>query len=183
MIAIPFWSAELVLGLVWLAIRAALWIKRGRIDWKREALLLLMLVNLAVLLRITFFPMTRLNGRVQPLILYTGAVWPFRVNLIPFVRLLDFADRREMLLNVIGNTAMFIPGGILLPILYRKLDNFWKTLAAGAGISLCIELLQLPFSVRATDIDDLIFNTLGTALGYGLFAAARVILRSKHKPD
>ena len=60
-------------------------------------------------------------------------------------------------------------------------DN--KTLAAGAGISLCIELLQLPFSVRATDIDDLIFNTLGTALGYGLFAAARVILRSTHKPD
>lgn len=178
MIAIPFWSAELVLGLVWLAIRAALWIRRRRIDWKREALLLLMLVNLAVLLRITFFPRERLDGHIRPLILYTGSILPFRVNLIPFVRLSDYAYRRDLLFNVVGNAAMFIPSGILLPSLYPKLRGFFRTLAAGAGISLCIELLQLPFSVRATDVDDLILNTLGVAVGYGLFAAVRAAARA-----
>ena len=43
-----------------------------------------------------------------------------------------------------------------------------KTVAAGALISLCIEILQLPFPSRASDIDDLILNTLGTAVGYGI---------------
>lgn len=179
MIVIPFWAAEAALALVWGAGRAALWLKRRRIDWKREALLLLMYIDLAVLLRITFFPMARLNGRVQPLILFTAALWPPRLNLIPFVRLKDYALRREMLLNVIGNVAMFIPSGILLPGLYPRLRGFLKTVAAGAGLSLCIELLQLPFSVRSTDIDDLILNTLGAALGYGLYAAGRALLRRR----
>lgn len=177
MIKIPFWAAEAALALVWTALRGALWIRRGKIDWKREALLLLMYVNLAVLLRITFFPMARADGRVQPLVLYTAALWPPRINLVPFVRLGDFAFRRELLLNVIGNVLMFIPSGIILPILYKKLDGFGKTVAAGAGISLCIELLQLPFSVRSSDIDDLILNTLGAAIGYGLFAAAKALRR------
>ena len=36
----------------------------------------------------------------------------------------------------------------------------------GGGISLCIEIIQLPFSVRASDVDDLILNTAGGVLGY-----------------
>ena len=73
-----------------------------------------------------------------------------------------------MIWNVAGNAAMFIPGGIVLPIVYRQLNGFGKTVAAGALISLCIEILQLPFPSRASDIDDLILNTLGTAVGYGI---------------
>ena len=73
-----------------------------------------------------------------------------------------------MIWNVAGNAAMFIPGGIILPIVYRQLNSFGKTVAAGALISLCIEILQLPFPSRASDIDDLILNTLGTAVGYGI---------------
>ena len=181
MITIPFWPTELGFALLWIALRAALWIKRRPINWRREMLLLLMYVNLAVLLRITFFPMARLNGHVQPLILYSAAIWPPRTNLVPFVRLMDFANRNELLLNVIGNVTMFIPSGIILPILYKKLDIFWKTVAAGAGISLLIELLQLPFSVRSSDIDDLILNTVGTAIGYGIYATVRSIVRRLKK--
>ena len=110
---------------------------------------------------------------MQPLVLYTAALWPPRINLVPFVRLGDFAFRRELLLNVIGNVLMFIPSGIILPILYKKLDGFGKTVAAGAGISLCIELLQLPFSVRATDVDDLIQNICGVLIGWGIYALVR----------
>ena len=73
---------------------------------------------------------------------------------------------------------MFIPCGIVLPIVYKRLDTFWKVLAAGAGLSLAIELLQLPFSTRATDIDDLLLNTLGTAAGYGILALVRGLRRA-----
>ena len=173
MIEIPFLLTEILFAGIWILIRAAVWIARGRIDWKREALLLLMYVNLAVIIRFVFFPMDRVDGRVQPLVFDASALRSPRINLIPLVMFMDYDSPRELLLNNIGNVAMFIPTGIILPILYRKLDSFWKVAAAGAGISLCIEILQLPFSIRVTDIDDLWMNTAGVMIGYGIYALAR----------
>ena len=158
---------------VWLLCRSIVWIRQRRINWKREAVLLLMYINLAVILRFTFFPMSRVNGRVQPLIYDASTAFPFRVNLIPFIHLFDYDSRRDLLLNVIGNTAMFIPSGTVIPIVCQKLNRFWKAAAAGALISLSIELMQLPFSARASDVDDLILNVLGVAIGYGIYAAAK----------
>ncbi len=114
---------------------------------------------------------------VQPLIYDASMAFPFRVNLIPFVNIFDYDSKRDLLLNVIGNTAMFIPSGIVLPIIYKKLNSFWKVVAAGAMISLCIEIIQLPFSVRASDVDDLILNTLGVVIGYGIYAAVKHLKR------
>ena len=173
MITITLAAAELTLLLVWVAVRAVCRLRQGRIDGKREALLLLMLVNLAVLLRFTFFPMARVAGRVQPLLFDPEAIFPLRVNLIPFVHLLNFDTRRDLLLNLIGNFAMFIPSGIIMPILWPKLRGFWRTVAAGALLSLAIELLQLPFASRASDVDDLILNSLGAAAGYAILALCR----------
>ena len=162
---------------VWLLCRIIVWIRQRRINWKREAVLLLMYINLAVIIRFTFFPLSRVNGNVQPLIYDASTAFPFRVNLIPFVRLSDYSSKRDLLLNVIGNTAMFIPSGIVLPIIYQKLNHFWKVVAAGAMISLCIEILQLPFHVRASDVDDLILNVLGVVIGYGIYAAVKRLKR------
>ena len=167
---ISFFAGELALALVWIAVRIAVWVRQRRIDWKRELLLLLMYVNLAVILRVAFYPMAKADGHVQPLLFDPAEVWPFRLNLVPLVNLLDYTSRRDLLLNILGNVGLFVPSGIILPILYKRLDCFWKVLAAGAGMSLCIELLQLPFAVRATDADDLLLNTLGVALGYGIYA-------------
>ena len=162
---------------IWLLCRIIVWIKQRRINWKRETVLLLMYINLAVIIRFTFFPMSRMDGRVQPLIYDAATAFPFRINLIPFVNLFDYDSKKDLLLNVIGNTAMFIPSGIVLPIIYRKLNNFWKVIAAGAMISLCIEIIQLPFRVRASDVDDLILNVLGVAIGYGIYTAVKRLKR------
>ena len=70
------------------------------------------------------------------------------------VHLFDYDNMRDIIWNVVGNAAMFLPSGIVLPVVYRKLDTFWKVIAAGIGISLCIEILQLPFASRASDIDE-----------------------------
>ena len=179
MIEIPFLLSEVVFAAIWMIIRAAVWIRQKRIDWKREAVLLLMYINLAVILRFTFFPMEKVDGRIAPLLFDIAAVFPFRINLVPFVNLFDYESRRDMLLNIIGNTAMFIPSGIILPIVYKKLDTFRKVVKAGFFISLCIEITQLPFSVRATDIDDLILNTLGVIIGYWIYALIKRAKRTK----
>ena len=56
MVEISFLTTELVFTLVWLLIRIAVWIRQRSIDWKREAVLLLMFINLAVIIRFVFFP-------------------------------------------------------------------------------------------------------------------------------
>lgn len=179
MVEIPFLLLELIFTAVWLIIRISVWIKQKQIDWKREAILLLIYINLAVIIRFTFFPMTKVDGRIQPLAFDIATAFPFRVNLIPLVNLFDYDSKRDLLLNVIGNTAMFIPSGIVLPIVYKRLNTFWKVILAGAGISLCIEIIQLPFSVRATDIDDLFLNTIGVIMGYGIYTLARYLRKTK----
>ena len=177
MVEISFIELECFFTAIWLLCRIIVWIRQRRINWKREAVLLLMYINLAVIIRFTFFPMSRVNGSIQPLIYDASTAFPFRVNLIPFVNLFDYDSKRDLLLNVIGNTAMFILSGIVLPIIYKKLNCFWKVVAAGAMISLCIEIIQLPFSVRASDVDDLILNTLGVAIGYEIYAAVKHLKR------
>ena len=134
---------------------------------------------MAVIIRIVFFPFSKVDGQVQPLIFDIATAFPFRVNLFPLVNLFDYDSKRDLLLNVIGNVAMFIPSGIVLPIIYKRLDSFIKVILAGGGISLCIEIIQLPFSVRASDIDDLILNTVGVMLGYGIYALIQCLKRTK----
>ena len=82
---------------------------------------------------------------------------------------------REALLNLIGNTAMFIPLGIIWPAVFKNLNSHWKVIAAGVGTSLCIELMQLPFYDRTTDIDDLLLNSVGFLVGYGIYLLVRYV--------
>ena len=179
MIEISFLFVEFAYTAIWIITRFAIWIKKKHIDWKREVVLLLMYINLAVIIRLVFFPMDKVDGQVQPLIFDIATAFPFRVNLLPLVNLFDYDSKRDLLLNVIGNAAMFIPSGIVLPFVYKRLNSFWKVLLAGIGISLCIEIIQLPFSIRATDIDDLILNTIGVIVGYGIVTLIRCLRRSK----
>ena len=187
MIQIPFLLTECFFALFWLLLRAAVWNRQKHIDWKRDAMLLLMAVNLAVILRFVFFPMAKVDGRVQPLLFDPARVWPFRLNPLPFVNLKLYSSKKNLLLNVLGNVAMFIPSGIILPLLYRKLDRLWKVVGVGALLSLGIEILQLPFFGRTTDADDLVQNTFGVLIGYGIYALARHGFQSgrrdRRKPD
>jgi len=106
-------------------------------------------------------------------------IFPLWVNFVPFVYLLDYPNLRVTLLNVIGNTAMFIPLGVVWPAVFRDLNTHWKVVAAGVGVSLTIEVLQLPFFDRATDVDDLILNTLGYLLGYGSYLLVKKLGRKR----
>ena len=174
MIEISFAAGMTAVSCGWILSRLLVGIRRKSVSFKREALLLLFLINLLVITRITFYPMETVNGKIQPLIFDPNDWFPFRVNLIPFVNLLDYESKRELLLNLIGNSTMFIPTGILTPLLFRKTDRFWKVAFMGFLISLTIELLQLPFAVRASDVDDLILNTVGCMAGYGILQLIRL---------
>lgn len=181
MLSISYLSCVLFISCVWLLVRITVCIRKKSVSWKREIQLLLVYICLIVVARFTFFPFSKVNGKIQPLIFDALQMLPPRINLAPMVNLLDYEIFREMLINVIGNTAMFIPIGIIWPIVFRKLDTHKKVIAAGVGFSLCIEILQLPFYDRVTDIDDLILNSLGFLIGYGIYLLVKAAKRKLHR--
>ena len=97
-------------------------------------------------------------------------VWDPTVNLIPFQ---DFCASN--ILGMVLNAVMFAPLGFLLPLFFERYRHWGRTLAAGFLTSLTVELIQL-FTFRATDVDDLIMNTLGTLVG---FLLAKLIFRHR----
>ena len=170
MLEISYSSMIIFITCLWILVRIITGMKYKRLSWKRELELLLVYICIIVV-----FPFSRVNGKIQPLIFDATNAFPPRINLLPIVYLLDYEIRREALINVIGNTAMFIPPGIIWPSVFRKLDAHWKVITAGVGASLCIEILQLPFFDRVSDIDDLILNSLGFLMGYGIFLLVKSI--------
>ena len=108
MFTITFPAAELVFAAIWLLTRLIVWKRQGRISWKREAVLFLMFINLAVIIRYVFFPRALADGHVQPLVFDPATAFPFRMNLVPFVLLFDYDNVRDMVWNVADNMAMFI---------------------------------------------------------------------------
>lgn len=169
MIQISYSSTIMLISMIWCLVRLISAIKFRRFNYKRELQLLLVYICIVVVVRFTFFPFSTINGKIQPLVFESTKVFPFRINWIPFINLFDYPEIEDILINLIGNTAMFIPLGIIWPIVYKELDNHWKILSAGIGFSLVIEILQLPFYDRVSDIDDLLFNSLGYILGYLLY--------------
>ncbi|MGM9584019.1 MAG: VanZ family protein [Faecousia sp.] len=96
--------------------------------------------------------------------------WDPTVNLIPFQ---DFTSSN--IEGMILNAVMFAPLGFLLPAYFQRYRQWNHTLFAGIATSLTAELIQL-FTLRATDVDDLIMNTLGTLVG---FLLAKLIFRHR----
>ena len=65
---------------------------------------------------------------------------------------------------LIGNIAMFLPMGFFLPFVTEKI-NRKSIFIAATTVPFIIELLQMVFG-RSFDIDDLICNFIGIAVGF-----------------
>ena len=172
-ISYPFLMAAITV--LWILVRLSLCLRRKSLCLQREIQLILVYICIIVVARFTFFPFSNVNGQVQPLIFDVANAFPPRLNLRPFVHMTEYATRKETILNVFGNTAMFLPLGIVWPAVFRELNTYWKVIAAGVGTSLLIEILQLPFCDRVSDVDDLILNSLGFLMGYGIWLLVRHI--------
>lgn len=96
------------------------------------------------------------------------------LNLIPFymiikqIKEISFNEYtfKIFILNVIGNVVIFAPIGMFAPYLFKT--DLKHTALFGLLISLTIEGGQLPLP-RTTDVDDLILNTTGAVVGYGIY--------------
>ena len=166
MIQIPYPMAIALITALWIICRMVISTKNGSVNWKREAQLLLVYICLVVVIRLTFFPFGKVDGKVQPLLFDPSNIYPFNLNFKAITNLMDFESRQEALFNLFGNIFLLMPLGIIFPILDKRLNTPLKAITAGIAISLTIEIFQLPFFQRVTDINDLILNSAGYIAGY-----------------
>ena len=156
-----------------IVISTIVYINSQRKNKKRTSLYNTGIILLSVVMVIIF----SLTG-VSPISGFNIEIRIDEISFIPFrgiIEMLQGGLTLHTFVNIIGNIIMFMPMGFLLPLLFSNLDSLKKTVAVGFGTSLLIEFTQL-FLIRATDIDDLILNTLGTMLGYLVFLTFKKLL-------
>lgn len=76
-------------------------------------------------------------------------------------------DNWYLLYENILNVLVFIPLGIALIFAFKKL-HLWEALLIGGLFSFIIETSQYYLGSGFAETDDLIHNTLGCAIGYGI---------------
>lgn len=72
----------------------------------------------------------------------------------------------------ISNILLFVPFGVLFP---NKVKGIGFPLLCGAVLSIAIEVIQYVFILGWCEVDDVICNTLGVAMG---FCFSRILTKS-----
>ncbi|MBR3417000.1 MAG: VanZ family protein [Clostridia bacterium] len=144
----------------------------------KRVVFILFFIYCAALAFVLFFPN-----------LHRSPVAARRYNLIPFEtvaglisRLFEGTINPDIVIRNIGvNILLFMPMGAFLPILFNKLGKLWKTVLVCFAAVVLAEAVQLIFILGSFDVDDIILNTSGAAIGYGIVsipALKRILIRN-----
>jgi glycopeptide antibiotics resistance protein len=156
-------------GLIWLGIVAFLWLKKK----KSLAYLIFFTIFYIYIVKVLDYTLFQFQSLVvlryfTPDLILNGQTAEQSMNLIPLITLTS-QDLETSLLNIL----LLIPFGFGLPFV----TNFRmkKTIVMGALFSIFIEFMQritgliANIMFRVADINDVIFDTVGVAIGYILF--------------
>lgn len=95
---------------------------------------------------------------------------------------IDYSYMLNSFENLVGNVAVFVPFGFLFPYVFRRGRNFLVMLLNAFLFVLGIEVFQLFSAFGAFDVDDILLNCVGAAIGYICyfpFEALRLSYRNK----
>ncbi len=162
-------------------------------SWKLTELTLLTLVILGAVLIVNYNRWTREEK------LFRTAAW-FYLYLIIVYTLISRTGQKDLryhltlfwsyqsiltthnlrlALQVIFNCMMFVPFGVLLPLAYENVlhqDDIKKrntVIFAGLAVSISVECLQLFTRTGWFEWDDMLHNTIGMIVGYGIYLFIR----------
>ena len=171
----PMLPDSLVFSVAVLVAAVVVW--RGalrRAPWRQVALQTLLVVYVAWIVSMTLFPVP-LDG-AGPIERVASEL--NRPNVVPLHTIretLQLESSRQRARLFLGNILVFVPFGLLMPVLSARVRSWPRALLAGLAFSGSIELAQLAVSLavgywyRMPDVDDLLLNVVGVLLGYALF--------------
>ena len=138
-------------------------------DRSKKILISLFIVYMTVVVSITIFPLI-IDPELMP-------INDRSIILVPFstiTNLLENATLWTIVLQIIGNIIMTIPYGIFIPFMVKR-KRWYNYLVYTLIFPLAIELTQLIICIstnsfyRTVDIDDVILNSIGIIIGYGIY--------------
>lgn len=106
----------------------------------------------------------------------------YMYNLKPFGTISNYLqiDRFNAdiwIINLLGNIGVFVPFGLLIPLVSRK--RIYKSFIIFFSGVLILETLQFLLKRGSFDIDDFILNSIGFFIGYGLYRIIRSRVNSR----
>lgn len=95
-------------------------------------------------------------------------------NIIPFDTIKLFINGykngvvslRDFSINIFGNLFALMPYGLFIPLMFKKINKYYKFLILMIILVVAIELLQFISLSGSCDIDDLILNVMGASIVY-----------------
>lgn len=127
-------------------------------------------VYLLYVVKYTMFPLRLFDAQYTAFMKQAGFNWQNGIQLVPFrgVSLAYLLSQQGL-----GNILLTLPFGFGLPFLLAT--TLGGIAYRGFLLTVSIEFVQLllnlayGYRVRAVDVDDIIFNFVGTLIGFGLF--------------
>lgn len=167
---------------VWAIFRLYLAKLRRTLDLTKEGALLILVIYFLILIRLTIFKFSiimissPLNSYQYTFLGVDGII-----NIIPFKETLnilrDGIHNNRIIKGIILNVIYFIPLGFLLPLLFKKINSFLKIILISTITSSLIEIIQLFTIFSVSNIDDVIFNIIGSAIGLICFKLFEKIVK------
>lgn len=167
---------------VWAIFRLYLAKLRRTLDLTKEGALLILVIYFLILIRLTIFKFSiimissPLNSYQYTFLGVDGII-----NIIPFKEtvniLRDGIHNNRIIKGIILNVIYFIPLGFLLPLLFKKVNSFLKIILISTITSSLIEIIQLFTIFSVSNIDDVIFNIIGSAIGLICFKLFEKIVK------
>ncbi len=102
-------------------------------------------------------------------------------NAIPFRSVIrDWRSGGSLFVwNFVGNLVAFVPFGMIPSALWGRRTGIFQAAAFSLACSALIESIQYFSGRRVADVDDLILNTVGGILGYGLLTLCARLMRAR----
>lgn len=108
--------------------------------------------------------------------IYDGIRYQLELRLEQF-NLIPFSNEIDVVAYLL-NTLLFVPLGLLVPIIWQKMNKLTNIIGIGFLFTLLIETSQL-LNNRRTDVDDIIMNVLGAIIGFGLYKLGKKYVKIK----
>jgi glycopeptide antibiotics resistance protein len=133
---------------------------------------LFFIVYMAVLIKATLFSFNEyVYGKSANLVLFDSIRLMWRSG-----------DYYLIFKNIIGNIILFLPLGLLLPLIFRVFNSWRLMFVIGFGTSFVIEVLQYEYAKRIFDIDDILLNGLGAMTGLFIYKFFAFVFRLMERP-
>lgn len=156
---------------------------KDKVNLYRKIFIILFIIYIAFLLFVIVlkFPTGLAKGTIN-IWLDGGTINRLSPQLIPFKTIIFYVRHVQAVYdwffkNLACNVIMFMPYGFLVPLISKKKINIGrKIIISGCIFSALIEVFQYITALGLCDIDDVILNTLGVLLGFGIYKITKNVL-------